>query len=42
MVQKSGSMTRCRLLEEWFDEWSKKLDEEEARTQQDLITGDKK
>ena len=35
-------MTRCRLLKEWLDEWSKKLDEEETRTQQDLITGDKK
>ena len=35
-------MTRCILLDEWFDAQSKRLDEEEKIQQKDLITGDKK
>jgi len=35
-------MTRCILLDEWFDAQSKRLDEQEKLQQKDLITGDKK
>lgn len=33
-------MTRCIYLDEWFDEQSKKLDEEEEKQGKDLIVGD--
>ena len=35
-------MTRCKMLDEWFDAQSKRLDKEEKLQQRDLITGDKK
>jgi len=35
-------MTRCKLLDEWFDAQSKRLDEEEKKANQDFITGEKK
>ncbi len=35
-------MTRCKLLDQWFDAKSKELDEEETKQKKDLITGDKK
>jgi hypothetical protein len=34
-------MTRCKLLDEWFDAESKRLDEEEKKEGKDLITGEK-
>jgi len=33
-------MTRCRLLDAWFDHESKKLDKEEKKQNKDLITGE--
>jgi hypothetical protein len=33
-------MTRCKLLDSWFDVQSKKLDEEEKKQNKDLITGE--
>lgn len=36
------NMTRCTLLDKWFDVESKRLDKEEEKQQKDLITGDKK
>jgi len=35
-------MTRCKLLDQWFDAKSKELDEEEKKQKKDLITGEKK
>ena len=35
-------MTRCNLLDTWFDSMSKKVDEEELKTKTDFVTGDKK
>ena len=35
-------MTRCKLLDQWFDAKSKELDEEENKQKKDLITGQKK
>jgi len=35
-------MTRCTLLDSWFDAKSKQLDKEEKELKKDLITGDKK
>ncbi len=35
-------MTRCKILDKWFDAQSKRLDEKEKVQQKDLITGDKK
>lgn len=35
-------LTRCNLLDAWFDHHSKRLDEEEAKQNKDLITGEKK
>jgi|TARA_R110002020_G_scaffold180619_1_gene375060 hypothetical protein len=35
-------MTRCNLLDAWFDSESKKLDEKENNTKKDFITGEKK
>ena len=35
-------MTRCKLLDKWFDAESKRLDEEEEKQKKDLITGEKK
>tara|TARA_R110000751_G_scaffold32272_1_gene81288 strand:+ start:190 stop:300 length:111 start_codon:yes stop_codon:yes gene_type:complete len=34
-------MTRCKLLDEWFDAESKRLDEAENKQKKDLITGEK-
>lgn len=36
------TMTRCKLLDQWFDVKSKELDKEEEKQRKDLITGDKK
>tara|TARA_R100000005_G_C5000785_1_gene207707 strand:+ start:2314 stop:2415 length:102 start_codon:yes stop_codon:yes gene_type:complete len=33
-------MTRCKLLDAWFDHESKRLDEEEKKQNKDLITGE--
>jgi hypothetical protein len=35
-------MTRCTMLDTWFDVKSKELDEEEKNQNKDLITGEKK
>ena len=35
-------MTRCALLEEWFDEKSKKIDKTESKTGICFATGKKK
>jgi len=35
-------MTRCKLLDEWFDYHSKRLDEREAKTKKCMVTGVKK
>ena len=35
-------MTRCTLLDGWFDAESKKLDEAEQQEKKDLIAGGKK
>ena len=35
-------MTRCKLLDQWFDAKSKELDEEENKQKKDLLTGQKK
>ena len=37
-----NKMTRCRLLDSWFDEWSKKIDEKERKTKTNFVTGQKK
>tara|TARA_R110001592_G_scaffold119131_8_gene322025 strand:- start:353 stop:460 length:108 start_codon:yes stop_codon:yes gene_type:complete len=34
-------MTRCNLLDAWFDAESKKLDKKENKAKKDLITGEK-
>ena len=34
------NMTRCKLLDAWFDHESKRLDEEEKKQNKDLITGE--
>jgi len=34
-------MTRCNLLDAWFDVESKKLDKKEKTEKKDLITGEK-
>jgi hypothetical protein len=33
-------MTRCILLDSWFDVQSKKIDDEEKKQNKDLITGE--
>jgi len=35
-------MTRCTLLDTWFDAKSKELDKAEKEKKKDLITGEKK
>ena len=35
-------MTRCNLLDTWFDAKSKELDKAEKKQNKDLITGEKK
>lgn len=35
-------MTRCKLLDEWFDVKSKQVDETESKTKKCFVTGDKK
>ena len=44
MVKYAGeiTMTRCKLLDQWFDVKSKELDKEEEKQKKDLITGQKK
>lgn len=34
-------MTRCKMLDEWFDVKSKELDLAEKKQKKDLITGEK-
>jgi hypothetical protein len=34
-------MTRCMILDRWFDEQSKVLDQAEKKQNKDLITGEK-
>ena len=34
-------MTRCKMLDTWFDAESKKLDQAEHKQKKDLITGEK-
>ena len=36
------NMTRCTLLDKWFDAESKRLDKEEEKQKKDLITGVKR
>tara|TARA_R100000329_G_C7598249_1_gene212179 strand:+ start:739 stop:855 length:117 start_codon:yes stop_codon:yes gene_type:complete len=36
------NMTRCNLLNTWFDVKSKELDKAEKEKKKDLITGEKK
>lgn len=35
-------MTRCTLLDAWFDVESKKVDEDEKETKKCFVTGDEK
>lgn len=35
-------MTRCKLLDEWFDAKSKEVDEAEKKSKKCFVTGDKK
>lgn len=35
-------MTRCKMLDEWLDTQSKRLDDAEKKAGKDLITGDKR
>ena len=35
-------MTRCKMLDTWFDAKSKELDKAESKQKKDLITGGKK
>ena len=36
------SMTRCKLLDEWFDAKSKEVDAKEKQTKKCFVTGEKK
>ena len=31
-------MTRCKLLDDWFDNQSKKIDEAEKKTKKEFVT----
>ena len=35
------NMTRCKMLDGWFDVQSKRLDEAEKKEKKDLVTGKK-
>ena len=35
-------MTRCTLLDEWFNAKSKEVDKEESKTKKCFVTGDEK
>ena len=35
-------MTRCKLLDEWFDAKSKEIDAKEKQTKKCFVTGEKK
>ncbi len=35
-------MTRCILLDEWFDSMSKQIDEDESETKKCFVTGKKR
>lgn len=35
-------MTRCVLLDEWFDSKSKEIDKEEKKTKKCFVTGNKR
>ena len=35
-------MTRCTLLDEWFNAKSKEIDEKESKTKKCFVTGDEK
>ena len=36
------TMTRCKMLDRWFDDESKKIDKTEAVTNVEFVTGKKK
>lgn len=42
IVIEVNKMTRCILLDEWFNAMSKKIDKDEEKTNIDFVTGDKK
>lgn len=35
-------MTRCSMLDAWFDDQSKKVDDKESKNKVDFVTGEKK
>ncbi len=35
-------MTRCSMLDAWFDDQSKKVDDKESKDKVDFVTGEKK
>lgn len=41
LYREMNKMTRCVLLDEWFNAWSSELDEAEKKEKKDLITGEK-
>ena len=42
IVIEVNNLTRCILLDEWFNAMSKKIDKEELKTKKDFVTGGKK
>ena len=42
LLHRGINMTRCTLLNTWFDAKSKELDKAEKEKKKDLITGEKK
>ena len=36
------TMTRCKMLDEWFDDESKRIDSIEAKTGLEFVTGEPK
>ena len=42
LLHRGINMTRCSLLDTWFDAKSKELDKAEKEKKKDLITGEKK
>lgn len=41
LYREANKMTRCIMLDKWFDVKSKELDLEETKQGKDLITGEK-
>ena len=41
LYREANKMTRCKMLDTWFDVKSKELDVEETKQGKDLITGEK-